>query len=710
MRTHLLWGALLGLLPAAAVASDTLTTDGFGLCMADSDIKVQKLDVTYTRSNNEVVFDVAGTNDKAQNVMAALTVTAYGKQVYTRSFDPCSDEVHIARLCPVPSGSFSAQGKLPIPSEYASQIPSIAFSIPDLDGQAKLVLKSKDSGKDVACVESQLSNGKTTNIPAVTYVSAGIAAAALALSGLSAMGAAGHPGAPSASPGFGDVMGWFHTMATNGMLSVSYPAVYKSFSQNFAWSTGLIPWSDMQTSIDNFRKMTGGNLTDANFQYLRNASSSGGSSWLRRRALDQVVQVADLVSRSIDTSFDASTKNSSSSSNDGSGLHQVMDGIKGVSEELMIPAANTFMTVLMIFAIVIAAIVVGILLVKVILEIWALYGTFPKKLSTFRKDYWGLMARTITNLILVLYSIWVLYCVYQLKNGDSWAAKLLAAVTLATFTGILLGFGARIFYMARKYKKAEGDTSGLYEDKETWRKYSLFYDNYKKDFWWLFVPIIIYMFAKGCIIAGAQGHGLVQSAGQLIVESLLLILLVWNRPYATKSCLGINITIQIVRVVSVACVLVFVEELGLSQTTKTVTGIVLIVLQSALTGVLAILIAINAIIVCCRENPHTRRRKEEAKLSRDMDDLTPLDARESLLIEHPQKHEYTGMSKFNFTGPYEQYRDQPRRPGSNGSSDRLVYADYSDMGHGRTDSHESHHSRHSIEGRNPTAPGYGMAY
>jgi hypothetical protein len=287
----------------------------------------------------------------------------------------------------------------------------------------------------------------------VTYISAGIAAGALALSGLSAMGAAGHPGAPSASPGFGDVMGWFHTMATNGMLSVSYPTVYKSFSKNFAWSTGLIPWSDMQNSIDNFRRMTGGNLTDASFQYLQNASSSsGGSSWLRRRTLDQVAQVADLVSRSIDTSFDASASNSSSS-DDGSGFHKVMDGIKGISDELMIPAANTFMTVLMIFGIVIAAIVVGILLFKVILEIWALYGSFPKKLTTFRKDYWGLMARTITNLILVLYSIWVLYCVYQLKNGDSWAAKVLAAVTLATFTAILLGFGIRIFYRLASTRK-----------------------------------------------------------------------------------------------------------------------------------------------------------------------------------------------------------------------------------------------------------------
>jgi hypothetical protein len=85
--------------------------------------------------------------------------------------------------------------------------------------------------------------------------------------------------------------------------------------------------------------------------------------------------------------------------------------------------------------------------------------------------------------------------------------------------------------------------------------------------------------------------------------------------------MGINMTIQIVRVLSVACVLVFVEELGLSQTTKTVTGIVLIVVQSTLTGVLAILIAVNAIIMCIRENPHAKRRKEAEKANRDLDDL-----------------------------------------------------------------------------------------
>ena len=87
-------------------------------------------------------------------------------------------------------------------------------------------------------------------------------------------------------------------------------------------------------------------------------------------------------------------------------------------------------------------------------------------------------------------------------------------------------------------------------------------------------------------------------------------LLIWSRPYERRSGNVINIVIQVVRVLSVVCILVFVEELGIAQTTKTVTGVILIAVQSALTGVLAILLAVNAIISCCKQNPHRRRRKE----------------------------------------------------------------------------------------------------
>jgi len=126
------------------------------------------------------------------------------------------------------------------------------------------------------------------------------------------------------------------------------------------------------------------------------------------------------------------------------------------------------------------------------------------------------------------------------------------------------------------------------------------------------------MFAKGCVLAAGDGHGLFQTIGQLVIESLMLMLLLWSRPYNRKSGNWINIIIQIVRVMSVVCILVFVEELGIAQTTKTITGVVLIVVQSGLTVILALLIAVNSIISCCKENPHRKRRKAAEK---DLHDL-----------------------------------------------------------------------------------------
>ena len=507
----------------------------------------------------------------------------------------------------VPQGNFSAQGEQQIPTSYASQIPAIAFSIPDLDGTATLQLKSLDGGQDIACIQSNIDNGKTLNIPAVPIVAAGIAGAALVLSGVTAIMGGSGAGSIAPSPSFMEVFGVFQGMAMNGMLSVNYPSVYRSFTRNFAFSTGLVPWTGVQTWIDSFRKVTGGNLTDDSVPFLKNSTLvyQSPSSNVTKRS----VSLLNIVIRDLASSENGTAPSSPNSSKS----EHLVKGIQGYVEALAIPQANTFMTVLLVFAIVIGAIVVGILLFKVILEAWSLFGNLPKNLNNFRKRYWWIMAKTITNLILLLYGVWTLYSVYQFTRGDSWAAKALAAASLGLFTAVLLFFTIRIWQIAQKAKKHEGDASALFDDKENWRKYSLFYENYKKGYWWLFVPAILYMAAKGIVIAAGDGHGIFQTGGQLIIEALMLLLLLFSRPYSLKSGNWVNVIIQVVRVLSVLCILVFVEQFGISQTTKTITGVVLIVVQSALTGLLAILILVNSIVVFFRANPHRKARKEAGK-------------------------------------------------------------------------------------------------
>lgn len=642
---------LISSLPARVLADESLETTGFSNCISNATITVTTLDLTFDATTSIVTFNVAGQNSQVQNISASVVVTAYGKDEYSKSLNPCDTDTYISELCPgkplmvfcnlpsfakhgiVPSGDFAAQGSYNIPSEYSSLIPAIAYNVPNLDINVQLNLTSLDSGNEVACVAVSVSNGKTAAVPAAKYAAVGVAGAALVVSGVSAIagvgsgigsmstfagaGSAGHVGAAHSSPSFTEVVGWFQAMAMNGMLSVAYPSIYRSYTQNFGFSTGIISWTAMQNSIDSFRAKTGGNLTDDSVAYLANTTtvySTDLTTTTRKRSLDSLplLMIRSIItsvngsSTTVDTSSNMTSTATASTSTSTSKSINYVEGIKGYVEELSVPSGNVFMTLLLFFAVVLASIAAGILLFKVILEVWALFNSFPKKLTNFRRNFWWILAKALTTLILLLYGVWTLWAVYQFKNGDSWAVKLLAGLTMGLFTAVLLGFTFAI------WRKAH-DVHLLYNDKDTWRKYSLFYENYKQSYWWVFVPAIIYMFAKGVVIAGAEGHGLVQTAGQLIIESIMLIMLLWSRPYALKSGNWINIIISVTRVVSCACILLFVEALGFSQTTKTATGYVLVVVQGVLTGVLAILILINALVNLFRANPHRRRRKEMGK-------------------------------------------------------------------------------------------------
>lgn len=530
---------------------------------------------------------------------------------------------YVANGLIVPAGQFGANGSQTLPPGVADEIPAIAFQLPDVAAQVKLEFRSNIDSSIVGCIESQVTNLKSINNPAVTYIAAGIAAGALVLGGVSAAGATAGAGSSATggvatiSPTFGEVMGTFHGFALNGMMSVQLPQVYRSFSKNFAFSLGIIPWTEMQLGIDNFRALTGGDLSKDSVELLQkttlvfpDGSISGGNSSLSKRSFDDF---AHLALRQIDTQSNSTIDNASMEST----IRSAVSGIQGFVNSLAVPKSNTFMTVLEIVAIAIAVIIVGILLVKVILEAWAVYGRLPESLSDYRKHYWGSITRAITSLILLLYGVWVLYCVYQFTDGDSWAAKVLAAITLGIFTGILAFFSWKIWSVAKRLKDTEGDTASLYEDRLYWRKYSLFYESYKKGYWWIFMPVILYLFIKGTVLAATDGHGKLQSIGSLIVEGLFLVLLIWSRPYERKSGNVINIAIQVVRVLSVALILVFVEEFGIAQTTQTIAGVILIGVQSGLAVALAILVLWNAVISLTKQNPHQKRRQEMGKLYQD---------------------------------------------------------------------------------------------
>jgi hypothetical protein len=80
-------------------SNDILKNNGFSTCLNSTDIKIDKVNLSFDRSTKTVSFDVAGTSAKSQKVIASLVISAYGHE-FTQEFDPCSEDTKVEQLCP----------------------------------------------------------------------------------------------------------------------------------------------------------------------------------------------------------------------------------------------------------------------------------------------------------------------------------------------------------------------------------------------------------------------------------------------------------------------------------------------------------------------------------------------------------------------------------------------------------------------------------
>jgi hypothetical protein len=208
------------------------------------------------------------------NVSANLFLNVYGAHPVNITLDICT--LFNGALCPLPLYVFNGSETLPLPSsiKFTSDIPKIAYKIPDLEAFAQLTLTEVGTGELKACIQSTLSNGWSTHQPGVSWGIGGLAFLAL----FSSVWQSFLP--DSIAPfRFLDLLGLYQTIASSGFFDLNYPVVYRAFTLNFSWAMGLFsqsPQSSMQESITNMRHLTGGDLA---------GSTAGASVALVNRGL-----------------------------------------------------------------------------------------------------------------------------------------------------------------------------------------------------------------------------------------------------------------------------------------------------------------------------------------------------------------------------------------------------------------------------------------
>lgn len=205
LRTLYLWLVLL--ISSATASQKHLKTSSLLTCMDNSQFTASFFDVKFYPHNKTVIFKVDASTIINGKIVVKAELIAYGLKVLDKTFNLCS--LNEVSLCPLASGRIDVSSSYQIDSDVTDQIPGIAYTIPDLDAQIRVVAYSEDDTDyktPLACVQAILSNDKTVQ---TKYASWPIAA----VSGLGLLTA-----------GFVSVIGYSATSAhiASNSISLSY--------------------------------------------------------------------------------------------------------------------------------------------------------------------------------------------------------------------------------------------------------------------------------------------------------------------------------------------------------------------------------------------------------------------------------------------------------------------------------------------------------
>ena len=349
-----------------------IESESLNPCQANSSFTATLFNVIFTPDNNSLAFNILGVSSISGYVTAEIDVIAYGYTALKQTLNPCTS--HLEGLCPMNTGQINIESNIDIPSSVEKDIPSIAYGVPDLDGLVKVYIKDNVTGISEACVEAQLSNGKTVDQKGVGWTTAVIAGLALlasaVTSGLGHSNTAAHVAANALS-----LFGFFQAQAIIGMTSVPLPPIVASWTQNFQWSLGIIRVGFLESICTWYQRATGG--TPSTLLSTLNTESVE----VQKRSLDagkKVMQAAHALSKRVNSSSQTAS----------AAKVVIVSGIKRVGFRAKIETTNIFLTGLIFFMIFVFLTAVCVMLFKSFCEIAVKAGWFKgDKFEDFRTGW-----------------------------------------------------------------------------------------------------------------------------------------------------------------------------------------------------------------------------------------------------------------------------------------------------------------------------------
>lgn len=433
-------------------------------------------------------------------------------------------------------------------SSYLHGVLGITYTIPDLDAKVQVRFNQTSNPENsVACVEAELTNGKTVDQKAVAWtlaVTSGIALVSSAVtSGLGHSNTAAHVAANALA-----LFSYFQAQAFIGMTTVDLPPIVSSWTQNFQWSMGIIGVGFIQDIATWYQRATGG-TPSTTLQDLGTTSVA-----VEKRSLDFASHIA---TRAANILARASTYTDSTT--DSAGSTVVVRGIQRVGFRSGIEVTNIFLTGYIFLLVFVIFVVIGVVAFKFILEGLVRAGRLKHdQFQDFRNGWTTVLKGIMYRIVLIGFPQMVVLCFWELTQDDSAGEMVLAIFTIFTMIGILAWASSKVIRLARRSIAMHKNPAYiLYSDPSSLNKWGFLYVQFKATAYYFIVPVLVYIMVKGMFIGLGQGSAIAQAVALVVIEAVFLIAVCILTPYMDKKTNAFNISICVINFISAIFLLVF---------------------------------------------------------------------------------------------------------------------------------------------------------
>ncbi|KAK0719667.1 hypothetical protein B0H67DRAFT_159862 [Lasiosphaeris hirsuta] len=601
--------ASLAAFTQTTLAEPILQSNSLNTCQENSGFTASLFNVIFTPNNNTANVDIVAVSSIQGSVIFDVSISAYGYQIIRTTVNPC--EAGLAGLCPMTAGKIPLNFNLPVGPDAVKQIPGIAYTFPDLDAKVKVFINMTDgpnADTSVACVEADISNGKTVDLVGVKWATAIVAGLALTssamVSGLGHYNAASHVAANALS-----LFGYFQAQAMLGLTAVPLPPVVMAWTQDFQWSMGIIRVGFMQDIFTWYQRATGGtpshifdSLTTVSVQVEKRSAelinlAKRSIAMMPRTIVEPMAAIMkhDLIRRgNIQT---------------GSGSYLVF-GIQRVAFRAGIESTNLFMTGLTFFCIFVVIVTICVAAFKGLLELLVRQRRMKSdKFIEFRNGWFTVLKGILFRMTLIGFPSTTILCLWEFTQNDSAAEMVLAVFFLFGMIATLGWAATKVIRIARRSVAMHRNPAYiLFSDPQALNKWGFLYVQFRASAYYFIVPSLGYIFVKGMFVAFAQdkNKGIIQAVGFILVEAAALIAASVLRPWMDKSTNSFNIAICVMNFLNSIFLLIFTEVFNQPPLVTGVVGVVLWIANAAFALVLLVMLIVTTIIVFFRDNPDGR--------------------------------------------------------------------------------------------------------